>query len=182
VFYAGSVNVNNPCARILTKLSSERTILCNARPVVRPGLIPVCTDTDHGLNSEAHSGLRCSDRLVLRIMRNVGCAVEKLVDAVSTVGPDYAAVLALCMLLDDIAVVTEESARLDHLDSLSQAFSRCLRYAYCIRVCQRLVANVVCLVEITVEAAVVEGHIDVEDVAVLENSLIGDTVANNLVD
>jgi hypothetical protein len=108
--------------------------------------------------------------------------MEQLVDTVATVRPDDTAVLALCVLLNDIAILAEESAWLDKLDSLVQALSRSFRHTNGIRVCQRLVTDVVCLVQIAVEATVVESYVDVEDIAVLEDSLIGDAVANDFVD
>ena len=108
--------------------------------------------------------------------------MEELVDAVSAVSPDDTALAALCVLLDDVAVLAEQRAGLNELDSLVQALSCCLRHTYCIRVRQRLVANVVRLVEIAVEATVVERHVNVEDVAILEHSLVGNAVANDFVD
>lgn len=108
--------------------------------------------------------------------------MEELVDAMATVGPDNTAFLALGVLLDDVAVLAEKSAWLDNLNGLVQAFTRSLGYAYCIRVCQSLVANVVCLVQVSVEAAMVQSNVDVEDVTVLEDSLIGNAVADDLVD
>lgn len=81
--------------------------------------------------------------------------MEELVDTVATVCPDDTAVLALGVLLDNVAILAEERARLDKLDSLVQAFSCCLRYAHCVWVRQSLVTDVVCLVQIAVEAAVV---------------------------
>lgn len=150
-----SVKVQNIFANLLTKLSSERAILRNARPVIRPGLVPVCTDTDHRLDCEAHAGFRLPDGFVLGIMWYIRSAVEKLVDTVSAVCPNNAAIFALRMLFNDIAVVAEQSARLDHLDGLSQALSRGFSYAYRIGVCQCFIANIICLVEIAVEAAMV---------------------------
>lgn len=122
-----------------------------------------------------------SDRLVLRVVRNIGCAMEELVDAVAAVRPNNTALLALRVLLDNVAVLAEECAWFDHLDSLCQTLSRCLCHTYGVRVRQCLVANVVCLVQVAVEAAVVEGHVDVQDVAILEYSLVGNAVADDLV-
>jgi hypothetical protein len=42
-------------------------------------------------------------------------------------------------------------------------------------------ADVVGLVQVAVEAAVVEGYVDVEDVAVLEGALVRDAVADDFV-
>lgn len=115
-------------------------------------------------------------------MGNIWRAVEQLVDTVPAVCPDDAAVLALCMLLNDVAVFAEQRARLDNLNSLVQALTRRLRHAHRVWVRQRLVSNVKGLVQICVETAVVDGDVDVEDVAVLEHSLVGNAVADDLVE
>jgi hypothetical protein len=78
----------------------------------------MCANADHRFNCETHSRLRLPDCLVLRVVRNVGRAVEKLVDAVPAIRPDYAAVLALRMLFNNVAVFAEKSAWLCNLNSL----------------------------------------------------------------
>jgi hypothetical protein len=114
-------------------------------------------------------------------MWNVRCTVEQLIDTMSAVRLDNAAFLGLCMLLNDVSRVAEEHAWLDQLDSLIQALSRSFDNADRIGVRKCLLANVVCLVEVAVEAAVVEGHVDVEDIAVFEDALVGNTVADDFV-
>ena len=108
--------------------------------------------------------------------------MEELVDAMATVGPDNTALLALGVLLDDVAVLAEECAWLDKLDGLVQAFTCGLGHADGIWVGQSLVTNVVCLVQVAVEATVVQRNVDVQDIAILEDSLVGDAVANDFVD
>jgi len=76
------------------------------------------TNTDHRLDGKTHARLRLSNRLVLGIVRNIGRAMEELIDAVTAVCPDDAAVFALCVLLDNVAILAEECARLDDVDSL----------------------------------------------------------------
>jgi len=44
--------------------------------------------------------------------------MEQLVDPVSAIRPDYAAVLGLCMLLDDVSIFAEQCTGLDNLDGL----------------------------------------------------------------
>ena len=114
-------------------------------------------------------------------MRYVGSAVEKLVDAVSAVCPDNTATFTLCVLLDDVAVLAEKCTWLNDFDSLLQAFSRRFRHTYRIRVCQCLVTDIICLIKVTVETVVIECHINVEDVAVLEWSVVRDAVAYDFV-
>lgn len=166
---------------VLTKLRRQGAILSDTRPVIRPGLVSVRADADHRLDREAHTRLRLPNRLVLRIVRDVWRTVEELVDAVAAVSPDNAAVLALRVLLDDVAVLAEERAWLHQLNSLFQTLSRRLRHTDGVRVRLCFVANIVCLVQIAVEAAVVEGHVDVQDIAVLQYSLVGYAVADDLV-
>jgi hypothetical protein len=114
-------------------------------------------------------------------MWNVGCAVEQLVDTMSAVRLDNAAFFCLCVLLDDVSRIAEEHARLDQLDSLIQALSRSLYYTDRIGVRECLLADVVCLVEVAVEPAVVEGYVDVEDITVFEDALVGNAVADDFV-
>lgn len=107
--------------------------------------------------------------------------MEELVDTVPAVRPDYAAVLALCVLLDDVSVLTEECAWLNNLDSLVQALSCSLRYPHRVWVGQSLVSDVECFVEIRMETAVVDGDVNVQDVAIFQHALVGDAVADDLV-
>lgn len=79
-------------------------------------------------------------------MGNVRGAVEKLIDTVATVCSDDTTLLALGVLLNDIAILTEKCSWLDKLDGLVQALSCGLGYAHCVRVCQCLLADIVCLV------------------------------------
>lgn len=141
----------------------------------------MCAQANHRLNGEAHAWLRLSHSLVLGVMWDVGCAVEQLVDTVSAVCLDDAAVLSLCVLLDNVSIFAEKRAWLNQLDSLVQALSRCLDNADRIWVRECLVADVVCLVEVAVETAVVEGHVDVEDITILEDALVGNAVADDFV-
>jgi hypothetical protein len=63
--------------------------------------------------------------------------------------------------LNDVPNLPKQHTRLDQLDSLIQTISRCLNDPHRIRVSPRLVANVVRLVEVAVEAPVVEGYVNV---------------------
>lgn len=114
-------------------------------------------------------------------MRDVGRAVEEGVDAVATVRLDGAAVSALGQLLDDGAVVLEGSAGLGNGNGRVQAVAGGLDNADGVGVCQGFLADIVRLVNVAVEASVVEGDVDVDNVAVLQDALIGNTVADALV-
>jgi len=108
--------------------------------------------------------------------------MEDAVDAVSNVRPDNTASLGLGVRLDHITELSEQSARLHQLDGLLETLTRSLDDAHRVRVRLGPVTNVVCFVEIAVEALVVEGHVEVNNIAVEKNTLIGDAVADDLVD
>jgi len=100
---------------------------------------------------------------------------------VSAIRLDHAAVATLGVLLDDITWIPEQHAWLDKLDSLIETLPCRLHNPHRIRISQSLVTNVVCLVKVAVESAMVECYINVKDVAVLKNSLVWNSVANDLV-
>lgn len=153
-----------------------------AGPVVRPCDVPVLAQRDHRLDGECHARFAFTDGLVLGIMRHVGRAVEELVDAVATVRADDTAVLLLGVLLNDIAKLPYQDARLDRLDGLFEALARGLDDSHVVRVRLCLVTNVVRLVEIGMVAFVVERDVNVENVAIDKYALIGNAVADDFVD
>lgn len=140
------------------------------------------TDVNHGFNGEAHARLRSTHGLVLRVMGNIGCAVEQLVDAVATVALDHTAVPGLRVLLNDISGFSEQHAWLHQLNRLVQAFPRGLDDSHGIRICLGFVPDIVRLVDISVEPFMVQRNVDVNDIAILQWPLIGDTVADGFVD
>lgn len=115
-------------------------------------------------------------------MRDVGRAVEELSDAVATVGSNYAAVLLLCNLFNDVSKLSDQDTRLDSLDGLVKRLTCRLHYSYAVGIGLGPVANVVCFVKIGVISTMVQADVDVEDITIEENALIGNTVADNFVD
>lgn len=93
-----------------------------------------------------------------------------------------ATVLRLRMFFDDITKFPNENARLHRLDSLFKTFAGCLNNSNIVWISFGFIANIVRLVQIGMVTLVVERNIDVQDIAIDERSLIGNTVANNFVD
>lgn len=85
------------------------------------------------------------------------------------------------MLLDDVSELADESSRLDSLNGFLQTLAGSLDDAHTIGVCLCLVANVVGLVQVGVIPLVVEGNVNVEDIAVDKDSLIGNAMADDFV-
>ena len=89
----------------------------------------------HGLDCEAHSWFHCPDSAILGVVRNVGCTVEEVIDAMAGVLPDhstpcgashrFSTILAsvnrrpnINSGIHGLADVTEESSGLAELDGL----------------------------------------------------------------
>lgn len=183
--------VREPCSKNLDTILSNKqrvlelrrlaTIRSNTRPVIRPRLILVRAQRNHRLDSKAHARFRLANGLVLGVVRNIRRAMEELVNAVAAVSFHDAAVVGFGEFLDRVAVVAEERAGLDEFDRFFQAVAGGFDDAHAVGVL-RGAADVVGFVQVAVEAPVVEGYVDVEDVAVLEGALVGDAVADDFVD
>lgn len=114
-------------------------------------------------------------------MRDVRCTVEKCVDAMSTVRLHGAAVFALRVLLNHSTIILESRAGLRNLNRFVKAFSGCLDYAHRVRIGERLVANIIGFVDVSVISTVVESNVDIDNVTILEDALVRDAVADTLV-
>jgi hypothetical protein len=165
-----------------TELSCLLSVNGCAGPVIGPSNVSVLAQSNHGLNGKGHSNLALANSLVLGVVWDVGRAVEELSDAVAAVRSNDAAVLLLCNLFDNVSKFSDQDARLDGLDSLVKRLTCCLHYSYTVGIGLGPVANVVCLVEIGVVSTVVQADVDVEDITVEENALIGNAVADDFVD
>ena len=102
-------------------------------------------------------------------------------DAVAAPRRDDAAAPRPGVRLDDAAELADRRPGLDELDGLVQALARRLDDPDGVGVCPGAVADVVRLVEVGVVAPVVDGDVQVEDVAVQEDAVVWDPVADDLV-
>jgi len=102
--------------------------------------------------------------------------VEELVNAVATVGFDDGAVAGFGVFFDGTAGFAEEHAGLDEFDGFGEALAGGFDNPDWIAVGEGFWADVVGFVEVAVETAVAEGDVEVEDVAVEEDALVGDAV------
>ena len=86
------------------------------------------------------------------------------------------------MLLYDVTKVLDGDTGLDMGNCFLQTLSRRFDQSHIVRICLGFVANIVGLVQVPMIALMEERNIDVEDIAVLQNSLVWNTVAYYLVD
>ena len=164
------------------KLRRATPILRNTRPIIRPRLILIRPQTNHGFNRKRHPGLRHAHRLILRIMRHIRRAMKQTIHPMAAVCFDDAATSTFGVFFNHGARVAESHARFDELDGFVEAFAGGFDDADGGRVRAGKWAYVVCFVEVTVEAVVVEGDVEVDDVAFEEDALVGDAVADYFVD
>lgn len=151
----------------MLELGGKGTIGRGTSPVIGPCAVSMRSNVDHRFNGKAHAWLGGANSLVLRVVRNIWGGVEELVDTVAAVSLDDTAIAGLGVLLNHSSGVAEEHARLHQLNGLVQTFARSLHHAHRVRVRNSFVSDIVSLVDITVESLVVEGDIDIDDVAVL---------------
>jgi hypothetical protein len=86
------------------------------------------------------------------------------------------------VLLNDIAKLLDRDAGFDVGDGLLETLSGRFDQADVVGVRFGFVADVVGFVEVAVVAVVEEGDVEVDDVAVFEGAVVGDTVADDFVD
>ena len=99
----------------------------------------------------------------------------------STVCLDNTELLRFGVFLDDIPKVADFDAWFDVLDGLCQTLPCGLDQTNSVRVGFGVLSDVICLVQITVVAFVEERDINIEDITVLENPLVRNAVADDLV-
>lgn len=177
------ISRNEQSSRIYvhTELSSSFPIDGRAGPIVRPSYITILAERNHRFNGKGHAGFTFANGLVFGIVRHIRGTVEKLVNAVSAVGPNDAAIFLFRMLFDNVAKLADENTRFDGLNGLLKAFPSCFDNSYIVRVCLGPVADVVCFVQISMVAFVEERNIDIKNVSINKNSLVRNSVANNFV-
>lgn len=139
-------------------------------------------EIDHGFYGEAHPFFASTNSLVLGVVRDIRGAVEELIHTVANICFDDAAVSLLRHGLDRIAKVSYWRSRLDHRYCCIQAVPRRLYHTDCIRICFRFVPNIICLVDVAVEAVVIKCYINVDDIAIFQLPLVWYAMTDNLVD
>ena len=165
----------------LTKLSGPLPVNGDIRPVIRPVHLPRLAERQDGLNRKRHARLAHADGLVPGVVRDPGRGVELGVDAVAAPRGHDAAAPRLGVGLDGGAKVPYGRAGLDEGDGLVETLAGRLDEADRVRVRAGEGTDVIGLVEVRVVAAVVDGYVEVEDVAVDEDAVVGDAMAHDLV-
>lgn len=164
----------------MLKLRRPCPINRNTRPIVRPCPIPIAARTYHRFNSKTHAWFRHPNSLVLRIMRDIWRTVKEGIDAMTDVGGNNRATICLGVFFDGVANIAEGEAGLNGFDGEAEAFAGGFDKVDIFAVKGRG-ADIVGFVKVTMVAAVVEGNVKVQDIAVEEDAGIRDAVADHFV-
>lgn len=103
------------------------------------------------------------------------------VDAVTTPSFDNGKTPGICVLFDDFSKFPNRGSGLDDCNGHVQGFPRCFNESDRIWVCFGLVTYVVGFVQIGMVSAVVDGDIQIENIAIKKDSLVGDAMAYNFI-
>ena len=134
---------------------------------------------DHRLDGEEHAGLQLDAFAHAAIVQHVGMVVEGAAEAMAAEITDHRAAFGLGKALDGVADVTQMCPRLHHGNAAHEAFIGDLDQALRLAV---HFAHHVHARGITMPAIDDQGDVDVDDVAVAQRLVIGNAVADDVVD
>src|SRR5690606_20886141 len=130
---------------------------------------------DHGLDREDHARLQAHARAGLAVVQHLGILVEAPPDAVAAIFAHHGKARRFGVFLDGMADVAQGGARPDLLDAQPHAFVGGVDQAA--RQDGRL-AHAEHAAGVTEPAVLDDGDVDVHDVAVLQDLVAGDAVAD----
>ena len=165
----------------MLKLRRSGSITCNSCPIIRPSLVLIATQANHGLDGEGHAFSAFADSFVFSIVRHIRRTVKQGVDSMPAVCLDDGQLLVLGVLLDDIAEFLDGNSGFDVIDGFGKALPSGLYEPDIVRIGFGFVSNIVSLVQITVISFVEKRNVDVQNVAILQHSLVWDTMADNFI-
>ncbi|MEY4361526.1 MAG: hypothetical protein RL391_832, partial [Actinomycetota bacterium] len=148
-------------------------------PVVVPHLVLPGTKRDHRLDGEDHAGLHDHVVAWVVIVQDLDVGVELLADSVADESTDHTEVILGRVVFDCLADVRKGTIGFDGFDTAPHAFLGDADEATALGID---VANEECCVGIAVYALDVARHVEVDDVAIVENRGVRDAVADHLIE
>lgn len=160
-------------------LRRQRAVACHRGPAVRQDFHMRPAEVDHRLDGEDHAGPHLDALIGAAIMQDVGRVVEQLADAVAAEVAHHRAALALGIALDGRANGAGAGAGPDRGNAAHQAFVGDFEQAF-----RRAFygADRVHARGIAVPAVEDVGDVDVDDVAILQRLVVGDAMADDMID
>src|SRR5690606_4925139 len=159
-------------------LGRQAMVAGDHRPAVGQGADILASGIDHGLDGEDHSGLEFLARAGPAIVQNLRVLVELAADSVAAIFAHDRKTLLFGVFLDGVPDVAQRGAGAHLLDAQPHAFVG--GFGEAARQDGRL-AHVVHAAGIAEPAVLDDGDVDVHDVAVLEDLVAGNAVADDVV-
>lgn len=166
---------------IRTELSRSFAIHGNICPLIWPIDFPIAAQSQDRLNGERHARFTSSHSLVLGVVRDPRGRVELRVDTMATPSLDNGKSPRGCVLFDDLAKFSDRYTWFDNRNGHVQGLPRRFNESDRVRIRSSFVTNVVSLIQVGMISTVVDRNVEIENVPIKKNSLIGDTVAYNLI-
>mmetsp|Transcript_116618 Transcript_116618/g.341335 ORF Transcript_116618/g.341335 Transcript_116618/m.341335 type:complete len:334 (+) Transcript_116618:3-1004(+) len=161
------------------KLRGTPAAPAHGRPIVWPDVfLATRSQIEHGLHGEDVAGLHNAHSLVPPVMWHIRRTMEELAHAMAAKGRHHSAAVLDRDRVYGVSKIAVERARPDHLAADSQSVVR--RSHQGVRLLVAL-PDEECLVQIGVEALVINTDVQVHNVAFFDGPAIGDAVANHLV-
>ena len=162
-------------------LGRQRTVFGDDAPAVFFGafLDVLATGIDHGLDGEGHAFNQLFQRAGAAVVQHLGLFVKALADAVATELAHHAETLAFGKLLDGVAYVAQMDAGFDHLDAMPHGVvgHRAQPFG-----CDGDIANHEHAAGIAMPAVFDHGDVHVDDIALFQGLVIGNAMADLVVD
>ncbi len=161
------------------ELCGKRAVLGRDRPSVTRVEARAClADIDHRLNGEKHALFQRDAFATPAVMQDIGRRMENPPDAVPAIIPNHGKSLRFGVLLNGCAYIAGSSAGAHLFDSPHHAvvgdLDQPLRF-------ERYVADIIHPAGVTVPAVHDSRHVHVDDIAVIQDLVIRDTVADHMV-
>ncbi len=153
-------------------------VLGHRRPAVRPDVVVDRAQGEHGLDGERHPGFHDHVAVRVVIVRHDQARMERPADPVSGEVPHHPVAEPPCVRLDHPADGVQRAAGCHRADAAHHRLVRALDQQ------PRLLVHVTGQerrVGVAVHAAEVRGDVNVDDVAVVDQRVVGDPVADYLV-
>lgn len=163
----------------LLELRRPEAVLCNCRPIVRPLGVTPSSLRYHRFDGERLSSFHHSHSLVFSIVGHIGCGMKESVYSMSTVALHNTEAVSLYVTLNHVANVPKTLAGSDHVDCFADTL---VGDFHQLLVFLGNITHEEGLVEVSVETPMVDGHVHIAKIAVLQRPHVRDSVTNYFVD
>ena len=160
------------------KLCSALAIGCNRGPVVIPHFVLPSAQANHGLNSECHTWSH--NHVVTRVVvvQHLNVGMKEFADAMANKCTNYTHSVQFGVSLNGFANVADGATRHNCLNAFPHALfsNKCQKFALFINF-----ANKESCIGVAMHAVHVTRNVEVDDVAVVHNSGVGNAVADDFI-